>query len=580
MNQKLLEPLKYYEDEGRATHEKNVNEYFDRLVASSGINAEENRATAKKYYDENAIASKLDKKVKSLKAWRIFLIILSVIGVILLAVSFTQFSISAGRGTILLLIGIGLTVGSLLLIFLRINKRIKGLAEELSAHKAAAQRLLNEAWGQMAPLNGLFDERDTLTLMETTLPEIDFESTFTKEQEELFKKHYDFIDLESQECSMTAALSGKFEGNPFLFCQCYMHEIKNVTYTGSLVISWTETYRDSNGKTRTRRRTQTLTASVVKPKPFYHYNNYLAYGSQAAPKLTFSRAPQVKSNMDDKDIEKKVKKGEKKLKKKAQKALTKGGTFQEMFNSEFDVLFGAENRTDEVEFRLMYTPLAQKNVVDLVTSKTGFGDDFYFTKHKRFNIITSNHSQNWNMATPPSNYYSFDIDVARQKFISFNMGFFKSVFFDFAPLFCVPAYLEEPCKSLETPEAFMSNYPYYEHEAVANAFDKSRFMPDFSIGDGILKTELVEKGEGSDTVAVTANSYTTMEHIDYIPTLGGDGRMHGVPVHWTEYIPVTRTTNISVQGTGMSRKEFDKRKSEEQSLAECVLLHGLIGKIL
>ena len=140
MNQKLLEPLKYYEDEGRATHEKNVNEYFDRLVASSGINAEENRATAKKYYDENAIASKLDKKVKSLKAWRIFLIILSVIGVILLAVSFTQFSISAGRGTILLLIGIGLTVGSLLLIFLRINKRIKGLAEELSTHKAAAQR--------------------------------------------------------------------------------------------------------------------------------------------------------------------------------------------------------------------------------------------------------------------------------------------------------------------------------------------------------------------------------------------------------------------------------------------------------
>ena len=580
MNQKLLEPLKYYETEGRATHEKNANDYFDRLVARSGVNTEENRATVKKYYEESEALKRLQKKAGGLKAWRIILIILSVIGVVLFALSFVMFSKSAGAGALLLSVGIVLTAGSLLLIFLSLNKKIRSLKEQIDAQTRKVKKLLDDAWGQMAPLNALFDERDTLTLMETTLPEIDFETTFTKEQEELFKKHYDFIDLESEECSVTASLSGKFEGNPFLFCQCYMHEMKNVTYRGSLVISWTETYRDSNGKTRTRHRTQTLTASVTKPKPFYHFNNYLAYGSQAAPKLTFSRAPQVKANMDDKDIERKVKKGEKKLKKKAQKALTKGGTFQEMFNSEFDVLFGAENRTDEVEFRLMYTPLAQKNVVDLVTSKTGFGDDFYFTKHKRFNIITSNHSQGWNMTSPPSNYYSFDIDEAKRKFIGFNMGFFKSVFFDFAPLFCVPAYLEEPCKSLETPEAFMAHYPYYEHEAVANAFDKSLLMPDYSIGNGILKTELVEKRECDDVVAVTANSYTTMEHIDYVPKLGGDGRMHGVPVHWTEYIPVSRTTNISVEGTGMSRKEFDKRRSTEQSLANCVLLHGLIGKIL
>ncbi len=580
MNEKLLEPLKYYETEGKATHEKNVNEYFDKLVSKSGINAEENRATVRKYNEENQALQKLEKKSSSLKGWRAFLIILTVIGVILFAISLGQFSASAGRGAILLVLGIAFTVGSLVLIFSKLNPKIKGLKGDIDTQTDKVKTLLNEAWTQMSPLNALFDEKDTNTLMETTLPEIDFEDTFTKEQEELFIKHYDFIDLESEECSVTASLSGKFEGNPFLFCRSYMHELKTATYYGSLVISWTETYRDSNGKTRTRRRTQTLTASVTKPKPHYHFNNYLVYGSQAAPKLIFSRAPQVKANMDEKDIEKQVKKGEKRLRKKAQKALTKGGAFQEMVNSEFDVLFGAENRTDEVEFRLMYTPLAQKNTIDLVTSKTGYGDDFYFTKHKRCNIITSNHSQNWDMASPPSNYYSFDIDVAKQKFLDFNMSFFKSVFFDFAPLFCVPAYLEEPCKSLETPEAYTSHYPYYEHEAVANSFDKSYFMPDFSIGDGILKTELVEKRASDDVVAVTANSYTAMEHIDYVPTLGGDGRMHGVPVRWIEYIPVTKTTHISVEGTGMSRKEFDKRKSEEKTLENCVLLHGLIGKIL
>ena len=38
MNERLLEPLKYYETEGRATHEQNANAYFDNLVSKSGIN--------------------------------------------------------------------------------------------------------------------------------------------------------------------------------------------------------------------------------------------------------------------------------------------------------------------------------------------------------------------------------------------------------------------------------------------------------------------------------------------------------------------------------------------------------------
>ena len=580
MNEKLLEPIKYYDTVGKATHQKNAEEYFDRLVTQSTINVEENRKTVKEYKTELEAVSVIEKKIKKKKTARVFLIIGIVLGIIAMAVSITQFKASVGTGLIILGIGILLEILCIVLLVKKVNPVLKLAAEMLEHHKKLALEHLARAQKQMAPLNALFDEKDTNRLMETTLPEIDFEDTYSKELEELFVKHYDFIDLESEECSMTASLSGKFEGNPFLFCRCLMHELKDFTYHGSLVISWTETYRDKDGKRRTRRRTQTLHASVTKPKPNYHFNNYLAYGSQAAPSLTFSRAPQVKAGMDEKDIDKKVRKGEKKLKKQAEKALKKGGSFQEMANTEFDVLFGANNRSNEVEFRLMYTPLAQKNTIDLVTSKSGYGDDFYFTKHKRFNIITSNHAQNWNMSSSPSNYYSYDIDEAKRKFVDFNMAFFKSVFFDFAPLLSVPAYLEEPCKSLEVPDAYSSNFPYYEHEAVANSFDINRFLPEFSINQAILKTSLVEKQTDTDIVAVTANSYTTMEHIDYVPTLGGDGRMHGVPVHWTEYIPATRTTNVSISRTGMSRKEFDKRKEVESSLADNVMLHGLIGKIL
>ncbi len=579
MNQRLLEPLKYYETEGKATHEKNVNEYFDKLLDKSGVNAEENRRTVKEYKKENDILSGMDKKLSRYKVLRVFLIIGIVLGAILALVSFASFGASATTGSILLAIGAVVLILCIVLLVKKVNPLIKKTGEVLELQRSKVNDLLNEAYKQMAPLNSLFDERDTITLMETTLPEINFEDTFSKEQEELFKKHYDFIDLESEECSMTKLLSGKFEGNPFLFCQCLMHELKSQTYHGSLVITWTETYRDNDGKTRTRRRTQTLYASVTKPKPFYHYNNYLAYGSQAAPDLTFSRAPQVSANMDEKDIEKKVRKGEKELKKKAEKAISKGGTFQEMANSEFDVLFGATNRSNEVQFRVMYTPLAQRNTVELIKSKTGYGDDFYFTKQNRFNIITTNHAQNWNMDTSPAIYTSYDVDESRRKFIEHNMAFFKTVFFDFAPILSVPAYLESPCKSLEKPEEYISNYPYYEHEAMANAFNKEYFLPENGIGQGILKTQLIEKSGDTDYVCVIGYGYEAYDRVDFVPTLGGDGRIHGVPVHWTEYIPVQRTRNVEIVGTNMSKKEYDSKNTDIVTEVR-QYLRSMIGKII
>ena len=577
MNEKLLEPLKYYESEGRDTHLRYANEHFDALLEKSGVDVNANRATVKEYNSENDKVNKTKARVTKFKTLRVLLIIAIVIGAICFLAGVTQLTSSVGLG-IGLMAGGAVAIGLSIFGIVKINPRIKEINKILDIHLAKASELLAKAQEQMAPLNALFDERDTIDLIERTIPELDFEERYTKEQEELLNKHYDFIDLESDDCSMVNVMSGKFEGNPFLFCQALMHELKSETYHGSLVISWTETYRDSNGKIRTRRRTQTLHASVTKPKPYYHLNNYLGYGSQAASELTFSRSPQISASMDEKDIEKKIKKGEKKLKKKAERSLESGGTFQEMANSEFDVLFGASNRNNEVQFRLMYTPLAQKNTVSLIKSKVGYGDDFYFTKHKRFNIITSNHAQRWNMSTSPTNYYSYDVDIAREKFLSFNKEYFKSVFFDFAPLFCVPAYLEEPCASLDKPEEYESYYPYYEHEAVANAMDRSVFIPEGAISDAILKTQFIKKTDSSDLVSVTALTYYTAQRVDIIPVLGGDGRMHGVPVHWTEYIPTSKTSSILVSSANMTRKEYKNKLKADEGLLGSALLHGIIAK--
>jgi len=579
MNDRLLEPLKYYETEGKAKHEENVKAFLDGLIARSGLNVEENRATVKKYYTEKGTADKLSKKARRLKFLRVLLIITAIAGGLTALLTTGAYAESVGLGLGLTLGGIGLLVLSLALIFSKINPTLKQLNEIINTHLAKANEHYAAAEAQMAPLNALFDERDTVTLLETTLPEINFEDTFSKEQEELFRKHYDFMDMVSDECSVTNLMSGSFQGNPFLFCRCLLHEMKTMTYHGSLVITWTETYRDSDGKTRTRRRTQTLHASVTKPKPYYHHNTYLCYGNQAAPDLSFSRKPQVTAKMDEDDIEKKVRKGEKKLKKQAAKALTKGGNFQEMANTEFEVLFGANNRNNEVQFRLMYTPLAQNNTVDLITSKTGYGDDFYFMKQQRFNMITTNHAQGWKMDTSPANYYSFDIDEAARRFTEFNNEYFKSVFFDFAPLLSVPAYLEEPCQSLNKPDEYDANYPYYEHEVLANTLDRGLLAPQNATEEMIIKTCLTGRDGITDKVQATAYSYFTVERVDHIPVHGGDGRTHLVPVPWVEYIPTQNTVCLDISRADMTRKEYNSRRSVDNSLTDTAYAHGIIAKI-
>ena len=63
-----------------------------------------------------------------------------------------------------------------------------------------------------------------------------------------------------------------------------------------------------------------------------------------------------------------------------------------MGNSEFEVLFGATNRNNEVQFRLLFTPLAQKQLLGLMKDKEiAFGDDFNFIKRNKINIIIPDH---------------------------------------------------------------------------------------------------------------------------------------------------------------------------------------------
>ncbi len=573
MNEHLIQPLDYYEKLGREEHKINASERFDELLASSGVDVEANRATVKKYNAERAHADKLRSSINKKKILRVLCIIGAIIGGLLAVAGIYLLTEGESSGTTSLLVGIALLAAFLLPIFLKLNPDIRAASETLEKHIAAANELYSRAMSEMAPLNALFDNTETLRLIEKTIPDFSFDNSFTMENRDLMVDKYDFLDMQTFSSSVMNTLSGRFAGNPFLVCKSRSHEMGVKTYVGTKVISWRETYRDSNGKMRTRVRTQTLTATVTKPYPTYESKSYLCYGSQAAPDLSFDRAPMHSERLDENEIEKKVKRGERKLKKKAERAMRDGKSFQEMANTEFDVLFGAENRDHELQFRLMYTPLAQKNTVELMTSSTGYGDDFHFNKRHRMNFISSEHSQSHSLDTSGTNYISHDVDDARRKFVEFNSEYFKSLFFDFAPLLSIPAYLEEPCASLEPPEVYDSNYTSYEHEALANAIGWRAFAHKASATEAILKTQLVEKLGDTDRVAVTAHTYAAEPRVEFVPRLGGDGRMHAVPVPWDEYIPLEWTREMLLSPGPLSELEIKRLNRSHDG--DNAYMHGI-----
>ena len=509
----IYDPLEEYEGRLKDRHLANTTDFFEKLVAQSGVDVAQNRQTVQRYNTYKESLQKLKKKLNLLR----FLRVLMCITIILIP-----------------------------LVILKTTPKIKALRSEIQEADQRAEELLAEANRQMYPLNSLFTDRDALNIIQSTVPLLSFDTCFSAKQEADMKLNYDFREYDAEEQSTLDVLAGHYNENPFLFENKVIHTMGMETYHGYKTICWTETYRDSNGKLRTRTRTQTLHATVVKPKPYYHTQVVLNYCSQGGPELSFSRDATHLEDKSEKEIERYVKKGEKKLKKLTDQAIKENGDFMNMSNSDFEVLFDALDRTDEVQFRTLFTPLAQTNMVSLIRSKTGYGDDFNFIKLNRTNRIISHHSQGRALNLLPGNYTSYSFDIIRENFIGKNAEFFKAIYFDFAPLWAIPVYQERPVHSLKPIPDCSQKYSLKECEALANAVDHKHVVHPRTKTPAILKSAFVRSRDDMDETQITAYSYDIEPRVDFVPMMGGDGRIHSVPVQWDDYLPLVAQNLFSI----------------------------------
>ncbi len=513
MDARIYNPLEEFDVKFKSLHLENTKKHFEELVTKSAVNVEENRKTVKEHADLEASLKKLNKKYN----WLRFLRVLACITVILIP----------------------------LVIFL-LTPKIKALRTQIEQSGDKLKELYDLAVRQMQPLNDLFTDSDALRIIEQTIPLLDFEGCLSAEQENDMNANYDFGDSDDKDQSTLDVLAGRYNGNPFVFERRLIHTLGEYTYHGTKVISWTERYRGSDGKYHTRIRTQTLHAYVTKPKPYYSNQVLLNYCSQAGERLSFTRDA---TNLDDKserEIERYVKRGAKKLKKLTDEAIAKNEDFTSMSNTDFEVMFDALDRTDEVQFRALFTPLAQTNMVDLIRSQKGYGDDFNFIKCKRTNKIITEHSQGRVITLTPSEFYSHSFDVIKENFINKNAEYFKAVYFDFAPVWAIPAYQDRPVHSLEPLPDSWQKYSYKECEALSNLINPNQVVHPNTKTPAILNTTFAGTSGKVDSICVTASSYDVIPKVDFVSVLGGDGYWHSVAVPWDCYVPLSKSSSFSV----------------------------------
>ena len=519
-----LEPLKYYNYFLKDKHLENIEAFLSGAVEKTNFSIDANKETVEQYKKKCKESDELAKKIGKNRAFSGFLLFI---------------------GIILCLIIVGI------FIILHRKNKVKKDIEELEKQKAKIDKekahFLAEAEGQTAPLVAALDNETAVKLMEQTAPILDFDERCEPELVDRMVEQFGLKEDEFDNHSTLVVQSGEINGNPFMLTQTYAMNMYPKIYTGHLVISWTTTERDGNGNTRVVTHTQTLTATVTEDAPSYSVQTQLILASDAAPKLSFKREPAGLAGKSEKEMDRYVKSFEKKDAKAAEKAVKKGQSYTKMANSKFEAYLNSSDRNNEVEYRLLFTPLAQNNICTLFSQSEPYGDDITYYKKGCINLIYSAHSRNMDYSGGSYNYSSYDYEEIKKKFTDYNMNFFQGLYYDFLLFLSIPMFHQHtPLPFIPTHEP-TRNVSSYETECLLNKLeDTKQFAHEDTNTEIILTTEVVNKGKNVDEINVVAHSFKEVPHVTMVPTLGGDGRMHPVPVHYFTYEPLTKKTPMVV----------------------------------
>ncbi len=558
-----FDPMDYYDQELAKQIPENAKAYFDDLLEKSKVDEEENKHFITEITKWETKHSHEKSRLNMFNGIRTFLTILIVVALILIALSaFNLYNGGVDDNTAFLVLVIIMPIvliASILVIFLYLNKKINHYEEVSNKSKEKINKLKQKALNQVAPLVSLFDSSDFINITKKTTKIFSIDPYVDHEKLLMLRELYGFKDEPEVNESIVEVMSGEIETNPYIHVRLFIQRMRNTTYTGSLPISWTERVSDGQGGFRTVVRTETLVASISRPAAYYSDGSYVIYGNEAAPDLTFSRGPSgVNPDMTEKEMRKFESNQEKHLASLAQKSISKGGNFTPLANAKFEGLFGAYDRNHEIQYRLLFTPLAQENMCELILRKKPYKDDFTFYKKKKVNIISSEHGKYTEPYDPNMLFGMIDISKMRRSFVNEITECFNSLYFEMAPLLCIPLYQTTEAGDFNVTEHYR-NVSDYDAEAMANSMNSKLFMPEGSDTPQILKVTYQRTVGKTDFFKVDSFAFKKVPQVEFVTVMGGDGLPHEVPVPWFRYDPLHKESAIGA-------RKFTGNKFQYQNL--------------
>jgi hypothetical protein len=561
----IHDPLEQYANHFKTAHVNNTSDFFEDLVRQSGVDEDANAKTVQQL---RQLEKQTGEASSVLMRWKILLGVVIASALIALLYAYMHYS----------WMWIVLPIAIFAPVIYRLNRVIKDSRARVNELEQACEAKRAEAWGQMAPLNRLYGWDIASNLVKKTVPRIAFDAFFSNGRMEELRNSFGWSGELGDEHSIVFSHSGVLNGNPFILARTLSHWMGSKTYQGSLEISWTEQVRGSDGKWQTETRRETLNASIERPFPEYDNQTFIVYGNEAAPDLVFSRNPSKLSKLEDGFFDRMRKNSAiKKLEKKSRE-IGEGHTFALMSNREFDALFDATDRNHEVQFRLLFTPLAQQEMLKLLKdNQVGYGDDFAFQKTNMINVVDPAHMRHTDIGGEPEKFHAYELAQARIFFNNYHNDFFRSFYFGIAPLLTIPLYQQHRPHSDIYKDTYSTKSCFWEHEAIANYHGEAAFNHPDCVTRSILKTTSQIEADGSQRVCVTASGYSSVKRVEYVAVRGGDGRSHQVPVHWNEYYDAQRASDMLVKEKNpQSINEFNlDKESDDATLRKVFEQRGL-----
>lgn len=540
-------PLEAYQHHLRARHAQFVREHLDELIARSQVDPHQNQATVQEIQRTQAAFERMQSRVRLWKGVTTLLTVLFWVGLTLCGIGILLKLIEHPTPNLTsLIIGAGFVATmTFLLKQFWLKEKVHALESQCEELKARHHTLLKTAWEQLHPLNLLFTWDTVTDLLRKTLPEIHFDKSFSHQQFlDLIAGHHWNGQL-TDELSVCNLQTGHINGNPFALVKGRSMRMSERVYSGTRTVSVRKSHY-VNGKRQSYTSFETLYAEITRPCPEYYMTSFLLFGSDAAPHLTFSRSPSQHSGKEDTFFNRLAKNRTTKKLEAFSRNLDDEYGFTMMANREFETLFHAIDRSDEREFRLLFTPYAQQQMVKLLNDTTiGYGDNFHMIKDSFTTLLFPEHLTETDQSLNPVDFWHYDIVEIKRRFINFNADYFKALYFALAPLMTIPLYCQK-CSRAEraaaTPKFETSSW---ESELIANAYGEKHFRHPKSATNALLKTKTTRHGDAT-VFDVTAHSFSAKERTEYVPQWDSNGHRHNVPVEWIEYTPIKRTQKVIV----------------------------------